>query len=116
LRAIQPKISVERGDRAERRDGLRGRAEPLGGAVGRQVAGGGRQKQRADKVGAAALVLLRARLAVLVRADRHVLGAVILGQLAAAQRKRSRGKREQASEELARGGPQARAAKAVQHD
>jgi hypothetical protein len=38
-----------RGDRAERGDGLRGRAEPLGGAVGRQVAGGGRQKQRADK-------------------------------------------------------------------
>ena len=53
-------------------------------------------EQRADEVAAAAVVLLRRRLAGLVRADRDVLGAVVRGELAAAERDhggRERGER-----------------------
>ena len=56
---------------------------------------GSRHEQRPEQVRAAALVLLRARLAVLVAADRDVLGAVVGGQLAAAQREHGRRNREQ---------------------
>src|SRR5205085_786872 len=49
-----------------------------------------REDDRADEMAAAALVLLRAVLAVLVRADRDVLGAVVGGEVGAAQREERR--------------------------
>ena len=76
-----------RADRADRA-GEAGRAAHARRAPARRgcspAAGCG--EQRADEVRAAALVLLRARLVVLVAPDRDVLGAVIGGELAAAQR------------------------------
>ena len=82
---------------------LAARAGPrrcAGARDGEHVAGGGRREQRADQVRAAALVLLRALLAVLVRPDRDVLGAVVGRELAAAQREQRRCERERAGEEL----------------
>ena len=93
-----------RGERTECSRRLRRRPRALGRALGEQVAGCGRQEHRPDEVRAAALVLLRARLAVLVAADRHVLGAVVRGELAAAQRERRGRDREEARDELARRG------------
>ena len=73
--------------RAPGRAGARARARraTLPAAVGGE--------QRPDQVRAAALVLLRARLAVLVGPDRDVLGAVVGGELAAAQREQRRRER-----------------------
>ena len=85
-----------------RRDARRA-AELRRRARGEDVAGRGRDEQRPDQVRAAALVLLRALLAVLVRPDRDVLGAVVGGELAAAQREQRRRERERAGDELARG-------------
>ena len=59
-------------------------------------------------MGAAALVLALSPLAVLVRADRDVLGAVVGGDFGAAQRKRSRRDGEEAAHELLRGGTEPR--------
>ena len=74
--------------------------------LGGEVAGGRRERASGRQMRAAALVLLRPRLAVLVGADRDVLGAVVLGELAAAQRERRGREREQRCvEQLARGGP-----------
>src|SRR5581483_5224546 len=78
-----------RDERAERRGGLRGGPEPARYAVGGEVPGGGREEHRADEVRPTALVLLRARLSVLVRADGDVLGAVVLRELAAASDRRA---------------------------
>ena len=60
--------------------------------------------ERAEQVRAAALVLACALLAVLVAADRDVLGAVVGRQLGASQRKRRRQQREHAADELPRAG------------
>jgi len=59
---------------------------------------------------AAALVLLRALFAVFVRADRHVLCAVIFRELGAAEREKRRREREQARRQLLRCRAQARPA------
>ena len=56
---------------------------------------------------AAALVLLVARLAVLVGADRDVLGAVVGGELGATQRDRSGSERRDRGDDLSRGRGQA---------
>ena len=53
---------------------------------GEHAADGAREEQRSEDVRAAALVLLRPILAVLVRPDGDVLGAVVLGEVRAAQR------------------------------
>ena len=107
-RVIQPKISVDAATRAELRRRARVRcARAAGAKSGEDVADGGRRDERADEMAAAALVLLRRAVAVLVRADRDVLGAVIRGELRAAQREHGRREREQPREKLLRGGPQA---------
>src|SRR3954469_6674802 len=87
-----------RAERADLRSRARGVAPALGRARRERVADRGCREQRADQVGAAALVLLRARLAVLVRADRDVLGAVVAGELRATQRVRRRREREDAAD------------------
>src|SRR5581483_9931825 len=56
--------------------------------------------------GAAALVLLAARLAVLVGPDRDVLGAVVGGEARPAQGEGRRGEREPTREQLLRQGPE----------
>ena len=91
-----------RADRAEGARDARGPAQLRGRPRGEDVAGRRGDEQRADQVRAAALVLLRALLAVLVRPDRDVLGAVVGGELAAAEREHGRRERERAREELAR--------------
>src|SRR5438128_889588 len=71
-------------------------------ASSENVSDGLRGEQRADEVGAATLVLLGAGLVVLVAADRDVLGAVVAGELAAAQSHRGRPERQQAAHQLLR--------------
>ena len=80
----------------------RGRAQALRRARGERAPDRGRREQRADHVRAAALVLPRARLAVLVAADRDVLGAVVLGEVGAAQRDHRRAEREDGGDRLLR--------------
>ena len=101
-RVIQPKTSTAAptapsGARDPGRP-AEARGRPGGEDVARRRGG----EQRADQVRAAAFVLLRALLAVLVRPDRDVLGAVVGGELAAAEREHGRSERERAGEELAR--------------
>ena len=84
-----------------RADGPRRAAQVGGRPGGQDVAGRGGDDQRPDQVRAAALVLLRALLAVLVGADRDVLGSVIRGELAAAEREEGRGERQHPRGELA---------------
>ena len=57
-------------------------------------------------MGAAALVLFRARLAMLVAPDRNMLGAVVRGDVRTADGKRRGRERERAGEELLRQRPQ----------
>src|SRR5881628_1353477 len=83
-----------RAERADLRSRTRGIPPALGRARRERVADRGGREQRADQVRAAALVLLRARLAVLVRADRDVLGAVVAGELGATERVRRRRERK----------------------
>ena len=59
-------------------------------APGEGGAGSRSHEQRPDEVRAAALVLLRCALAVLVRPDRDVLGAVVRGELSLAKREQRR--------------------------
>ena len=97
-------------DGADRARGPRRPAQVRRRARGEQVAGGRGHEQRADQVRAAALVLLRALLAVLVRPDRDVLGAVVGGELAAAERHHRGRERERSREELACGAAESRRA------
>ena len=95
----------------------RGRAHAcLGREAGEDVADGRRRDERADQMAAAALVLLRRARAVLVRADRDVLGAVVRGELRAPHREHRRCKGKQPRHELLRSGPQARLANGAHGD
>ena len=106
LRVIQPNVSTDATTApspAIARAGFRSRR---GARSATTFAERGREQHRADEVRAAPLVLLRPRLAVLVRADRDVLRAVVAGELAAAERERRRRDRQHRGDELARGGTQ----------
>jgi hypothetical protein len=85
---------------------LRGRlrlaAIPLRRQPGEDVADGGRGDEGPDEVPAAPLVLAGRALAVLVRADRDVLGAVIGRELAPAQREHRGRDRSHGRQELPR--------------
>src|SRR3954468_4824039 len=94
-----------RGERAELRGGACRLLQPLGREAGERVADRGRREQRADEMSAAALVLLRRTVAVLVPADRDVLRAVIVRELAAAQREHGRCEGKERYEQLLRGRP-----------
>src|SRR5947208_16271135 len=87
-------------DRAElgRRTG--GTAQALRRASGQRASDSRADQQRPDDVRAAALVLLRAGLSMLIAADRNVLGAVVSSHVRTAQRERSRSKRDRAGEQL----------------
>src|SRR5579884_1045165 len=108
-----------REDLRRRRDGPRGggglgdRTVARRRALGGEAAGEGRHQHRPDEVRAAALVLLRPRLAVLVAADRDVLGAVVGGDVAGAQGEERRCERERRAGSLARGRPETRASHPV---
>src|SRR5437667_6459678 len=65
-------------------------AQVLRRARGEHAAHGRADQERADDVRTAALVLLAAALAVLVAADRDVLGAVVRSDLRAPNRERGR--------------------------
>ena len=101
--ALAPREDLDgRGGRGER-DGAAGqRARPLDGAPQQQRAGDVGGEHRRDQVRAAAVVLLvgvgRVRRLVgrLVGGDRLVLDAVVLGQLAAAQREHGRARARRA--------------------
>src|SRR3954468_11197740 len=90
-----------RGDGTELGRRAGGAAQVRGRLRGERCPDRRAREQRAEQVGATALVLAGALLAVLVTADRDVLGAVIGGELAAAERQRGRKKREEAARELA---------------
>src|SRR6266851_985980 len=92
-----------RGERTELSCRAGAVARALRRKPGEQVADGRRRDQRADQMPAAALVLLLRAGAVLVVADRDVLGAVVGGELRAAHCERSRRDREQPGDELLRG-------------
>src|SRR5438128_1636356 len=74
---------------------------------GENVADGGRCNKRPDEMTATALVLLLGAVAVLVAADRDVLGAVVGSKLSPAQRQGRRCKRQEAREQLLCRGAQA---------
>ena len=115
--ALHPREDLGRGGkRPEGRRRPRGRAQTCRRPRGEDVPRGGRRDQRSDEMRAAALVLPRARLAVLVTADRDVLGAVVGRELLTAQGEQRRCEREQARDELLRGVAEPRAPHALQHD
>ncbi len=95
-----------RGDRADLRGGARLAPHPLGREPGQRVADGGGGDERPDEMAAAALVLARRLLAVLVRTDRDVLGAVVGGELGAAQREHRGRERDEPGHQLLRDGTQ----------
>ena len=66
--------------------------------------GGGRDEERAEHVRSAPLVLSRSQLAVLVAADRDVLGPVVRRELGASQRRGRRDDREKRRRDLLRAG------------
>ena len=102
LATIQEKTSVAAATEptpAARRAAGRRR---FGARGGEGAADDGRRQQRADHVGAAALVLPRARRAVLVAADGDVLGAVVLGEGGPAQGRDRRTEREHCGDGLLR--------------
>src|SRR5579862_1045231 len=105
-----------RGDRADDGCSLRRLSVALRRPVGGEARRRGGDEHRADEMRAAPLVLLRARLTVLVAADRHVLGAVVRGQLTAPQCENGGRKREQAAGELTRRRPQRRTAGALREE
>src|SRR5436305_481643 len=78
------------------------RAYACGSACGERVAEGRRREERAEKVRPAAIVLLGRALALLVAADRDVLGAVIRGDVGATEGECCRREGEQAAEQLLR--------------
>src|SRR3954470_21243588 len=87
---------AERGDLSPE---PRGPAQVLGRLGGERAADRGADEERADHVRAATLVLLLAAFAVLVAADRDVLGTVVGGDVGAAQRERGGSERKRAGEE-----------------
>ena len=115
--ARHPAEELGRGrDRAELSRGA-GRAPQVLRRLGGQRAADRRARdERAEQVRAAALVLPGAALAVLVAADRDVLGAVVGGKLATAQREHGRRKREHPADELGRERAQARRVLDRPHD
>ncbi len=106
LRVIQPNVSTEATTAPRPGDRACGIPQPPRRPLGDDVAERGREQHRADEVRAAPFVLLRPRLAVLVRADRDVLRAVVAGELAAAEREGRRRDRQHRGDELARRGTQ----------
>ena len=96
------------GDRADLRGGARVVAHALRREPCEHVADRRGGDERADQMSAAALVLLRRALAVLVASDRDVLGTVIRGELRPAQRERRRRERHEPGEQLLRDGAQPR--------
>ena len=97
-RVIQPKISTDAAAAPTAPAMRAAAAHSRRCTLGREVRGGRREQHRPDEMRAAALVLLRTLLTVLVGADRHVLGTVVLGELAAAQREYCRGDRRERPE------------------
>ena len=95
-----------RSKRAELRGGARAAARTLRRETGEHVADRRRRDERPDQMAAAALVLLRRALAVLVRADRDVLGAVIRASSEPRIAKHRRRERQQPGEQLLRRRPQ----------
>src|SRR3954468_14988556 len=89
-----------RGDRTDLGSRLRGAPMPLGSEAGEDVPDRGRRDERPDEMSAAALVLARRTLPVLVAADRDVLRAVVRGELAATQRKHRRRDRGDSGQQL----------------
>ena len=109
--AAHPAEDLDRG--AHRTDGAersRSRAGRRGSPCRERARGGARQQQRADEMAAAAVVLLRCRLARLVGADRDVLGSVIRGELAAAEGDHGRRERGEGGDGFLREEPELRAA------
>ena len=102
-----------RGDRAELGSRLRLAPLALRREPGQDVADGGRDDQRPDEVPAAALVLARGALPVLVAADRDVLRAVVRRELARAQRHHRGRDRDDRRQQLPRERPQSRLAEAA---
>jgi len=74
------------GQGRERRRRAGSTPERGGGREREEISEGGGREQRTDEMRAAALVLLRALLPMLVRPDDDVLGAVVRGELGTAQR------------------------------
>src|SRR5579884_3286680 len=107
--AGHPAEELRRGrERAELRGDLGVPAQPLGRQAGQGVAEGGGGDERSHQVAAAALVLARGALAVLVAADRDVLRPVIGRQLARAQREHRGDDGGDGREQLARERAQSR--------
>src|SRR5258706_4915443 len=88
------------GDCADLRGRARAFAQPVGREPGENVADGRRCNQRSDEMATTPLVLLGRPFAMLVSADRDVLGAVIGGELSPAQRERRGRERQEACEQL----------------
>src|SRR5438128_2455825 len=103
LRGRDAVLQLVAGLRQRLRDGILLIAQALGRLRREDVADRRRQDERPDQVAAAALVLLRRALAVLVAADRDVLRAVVLRDLAATQREHRGREGEQAGDQLLRG-------------
>src|SRR5207253_5605207 len=103
--ALHPGEDLRRGGkRSDGRRRARGGAEALWRPRREDVAGRCRREQRADEVRAAALVLPRALDAVLVRADGDVLGPVVGGDGAFAEREQRGRNADQSADELLRRG------------
>src|SRR5688572_33381468 len=88
------------GDRADSGGSAGERPYLRGRPGGKQAPGGAREQERPQDVRAAALVLLRTVGAVLVGADRDVLGSVVLGEGRAAQGHRGRADGEEGGDSL----------------
>src|SRR5215213_3257535 len=106
-----PAKELGRDREAAERRGRTGRAAVLSRYGGSdRVRRGRRDEQRPDQMRTATLVLTRAWLVVLVGADRDVLGAVVGGEIVAAQREQRGREGEQPGRELFRDGREAGAA------
>ena len=108
-RSIQPKISTAALIAPTAPSALAaGRAE-AGARAASALAAALVSEQRADEMAAAAVVLLRCRLARLVGADRDVLGSVVRGEVAAPERDHGRGQRGKGGDGFLREEPELRA-------
>ena len=106
--SIHPKISVDAASAPTPASKPSGAAEMDRRTRREQVADRRRDEQRPDEVRAAALVLLPALLAVLVRPDRDVLGSVVRGELGRAQSDHRGQDGEEPAHELPRSGVELR--------